>query len=145
MMFFFRTFRECSFSWTFKNQSLFWHEQFSQLLIDSTLPPSPQNFFAYVLSQPYPSVYPGSYPWPYPCIWTFISHFNLSLKPYLLYLPSHPLNSGVYIIPKMFTPGRIHVGAFGMWPVREEYTSGWVLLASLAFSCLRHSAFGFMM
>ena len=113
-------------------------------------PPSPQNFFAYVHSQPWPWVYPGFYPWPYPCIWTFTSHFNLEPLPfpwnhiYCIY-PSYPLNSGVYIIPKMFTPGRIHVGAFGMWPVREEYTSGWVLLASLAFSCLRHSAFGFMM
>mgnify|MGYP007086849267 CR=1 FL=1 len=148
MIFFFRTFRECSFSWNFKNQSLFWHEQFSQLLIDSTLtPPPPSKLLCLCLFQPYPWVYPGFYPWPYPCIWTFTSHFNLEPLPfpwnhiYCIY-PSYPLNSGVYIIPKMFTPGWIHVGAFGMWPVREEYTSGWVLLASLANSGLRPSAFG---
>ena len=40
------------------------------------------------------------------------------------------------------TLGRIHVGASGKCSLRDEYTSGRMLLASLALSGLRPSAFG---
>ena len=51
----------------------------------------------------------------------------------------HPSHPGVYIIPKKFTPGRIHVGASGRWLVWDPDTPrprhvARVLLASLACS-----------
>ena len=46
-------------------------------------------------------------------------HF-CSLISYLLSLTSYLLSN---ILRELFTLGRVHVGAFGMWPVRDGYTS----------------------
>ena len=104
--------------------------------------PFPSSVSLFLVSDhPIPfNLEPSSLPLNY-TLWIYLSLLTLNLLPFPwnhIYC-IHPSNPGVYIIPKKFTPGRIHVGASGRWLVWDPDTPrprhvARVLLASLACS-----------